>query len=301
VCGDLTAAFDFAHPETSFPSLPSVSAVSCDYGTAPGVPSPQTIPVQETGTLGQRPLPYQLTTSSHADWLASRFYITMTNAGTATAHVAIYANAFRADGPWQYDVPAGGAVSDYFSVALFGGGNYDLTTYGPNRFVRRFAGDITNLCDQLEASCSLDPTAGAVTVALRNSTASAATFGVTANAYLSGGPWNYSVGAGNTVLATVLVGTNNNWYDLTVTTSRDPGFLRRFAGRIESPQPGLIRLNFTVSAGLVHFTWAASPTTRLQRTGSLAPASWVDVAGTLGASTADVPLTAPAAYFRLAH
>lgn len=302
VCGDLTAAFDFAHPDTSFPSLPSVTPVTCLFGTTPAVPSPQTVPVQEAGAALQRRLPYQLTTSSYADCLAGRFYITMTNAGTAAAHLAIYPNAFRSDGPWQYDVPAGAAISDYFSVALFGGGRYDLSAYGPNGFERRFAGDINTLCNQLEASCSLDPNAGAVTLALRNSTPATAIFTVTANAYLSGGPWNYSVAASNTFLATFLVATNNNWYDLTATTSRDTSFMRRFAGHIEPPaNPGRTTLNFTVSAGVIHFVWAGSPTVRLQRTASLNPALWLDVAGTLGASSANVPITGPAAYFRLAQ
>ena len=250
----------------------------------------------------QRPLPYQLTTSSYADCLAGRFYITMTNSGTAAAHLAIYANAFRSDGPWQYDVPAGAAISDYFSVALFGGGRYDMSAYGPNGFERRFAGNINTLCNQLEASCSLDPNAGTVTLALRNSTASTAAFTITANAYLSGGPWNYSVAANNTFLATFLVATNNNWYDLTATTSRDTSFLRRFAGHIEPPPSlGRTMLNFTVSGGVIHFVWTGSPTVRLQSTTSLNPPSWLDVAGTLGASAADVPTTGPAAYFRLAQ
>ena len=302
VCGDLTAAFDFAHPDTSFPTLPSVSPVSCLFGENPPVPSPQTAPVQETGAAPARRLPYQLTTTSYSDCLAGRFYITMTNAGTAAAHLAIYADAFRSDGPWQYDVPAGGAVSDYFSVVLFGGGSYDLSAYGPNGFERRFAGNINTLCNELEASCSLDASAGAVTVALRNSTSSAATFTIAANAYLSGGPWNYSVGASNTVLATFLVATNDNWYDLTATTSRDTSFARRFAGHIEpSANPGQTTLRFTVSGGVIHFAWAGSPTVRLQSTTRLNPASWLDVAGTLGASTASVPLAGPAAFFRLAE
>ncbi|MGH7967598.1 MAG: hypothetical protein ACREIC_02610, partial [Limisphaerales bacterium] len=86
------------------------------------------------------------------------------------------------------------------------------------------------------------------------------------------------------------------------TTSRDTSFLRRFAGHIEPPAtPTQTTLHFAVSAGLIHFAWAGSPTVRLQSTTRLNPASWVDLAGTLGASTASVPLAGPAAFFRLAE
>jgi phospholipase C len=300
VCGDLTSAFDFAHPDTTVPSLPTVTPVSCTFGTDPPVPSPQIAPVQEPGSAPARRLPYQLTTTSYADCLAGRFYITMTNAGTAAAHLAIYANAFRSDGPWQYDVLPGAALSDYFSVVLFGGGSYDLTAYGPNGFQRRFAGNINNRCNEIEASSSVDPSAGTITVLLRNSTGSAVTFTITANAYLSGGPWNYPVAAGNTSATTFLVATNGNWYDLTATTTADSSFVRRFAGHIEpAPAIGHTTLNFTVSAGLIHFTWAGRPTVKLQKNATLDPATWTDVPGTLGASTATVPISGPAAYFRL--
>jgi phospholipase C len=266
------------------------------------VPSTQTAPVQEAGAVAARPLPYQLTASSFTDCQAGRFYITFTNAGTAAAHIAIYANAFRPDGPWQYDVPAGGSLSDYFNVALFGDGKYDLSALGPNGFVRRFAGDINTRCNQFETFCSLDPDVGQVTLAMRNLTSSSVDFTVTANAYLSGGPWNYSVAANTTLPATFLVSTNGNWYDFRVTTSGDTNFIRRFAGHIEPPPTGnRTTLKFAVAAGIIHFAWPGSSTVRLQQAANLNLASWQDVSGTVGASSADVPLSAGSAYFRLAQ
>jgi phospholipase C len=302
VCGDLTSAFDFAHPDTSFPALPAVTPVNCSFGSFPSVPSPQTVPAQESGTVPTRPLPYQLTSGSFTDCLAGRFYVSFTNTGAAAAHVSIYANAFRSDGPWQYDVPAGGTVSDYFSVEQFGGGLYDLSAFGPDSFVRRFAGNINTSCNQLEAYCTLDPYAGQVTLALSNSTSSSVTFTVTANAYFSGGPWNYLVPASNTVSTTFLVATNSNLYDFNATTSGDTTFVRRFAGHIQ-PQPatGRTLLRFTVSAGLIHFSWAGNYTVKLQKAGDLGLRSWADVPGTLGASAVDIPLSDTAAYFKLAQ
>ncbi|XLM22426.1 DUF756 domain-containing protein, partial [Chromobacterium piscinae] len=45
------------------------------------------------------------------------------------------------DGPWQYDVAGGAENKDYFHAQTYGLGLYDLTLYGPNGFLRRFAGN----------------------------------------------------------------------------------------------------------------------------------------------------------------
>jgi phospholipase C len=300
VCGDLTSAFDFDHPDYSYPALPIPVAVNCGSGNTPAVPSPQTLPLQESGTLKTRPLPYQLNAASYADCENGRFYITMTNAGSVSGHLAVYPNAFRTDGPYQYDVAPGGSSSDYFSVILFGGGNYDLTCYGPNGFQRRFAGNVTNACNQIEVNSDLDPTAG-INIAMRNSTGSAVTFTVAANAYLPGGPWTFIVPAGSTVSHLFpVVADSMGWYDFTVTASTDASFLRRLAGHIE---PGLLTryLYFTIAGGLLHFNWVAGQNTRLQTATSLSSNGWSDVAGTLGASAVDLPVTNSTAYFRLAQ
>ncbi|MHB1740407.1 MAG: alkaline phosphatase family protein [Actinomycetes bacterium] len=62
-CGDLTSAFDFAHPSASFPSLPATSGYLLDqYVTsndlpAPTVPAAQSMPHQESGSRPHRPVP----------------------------------------------------------------------------------------------------------------------------------------------------------------------------------------------------------------------------------------------------
>jgi phospholipase C len=105
VCGDLTSAFDFAHPDTSRPSLPNADMVwtnsipPYNLVITPAPPVPQTAPVQEAGTKLSMPLPYQPDASAWTDCGTSRLYVTMTNAGTASAHFSIYANAYRTDGP----------------------------------------------------------------------------------------------------------------------------------------------------------------------------------------------------------
>ena len=295
VCGDLTAAFDFKHPNTNYPALPTVSGVTCPSGSTPSVPSPQTFPTQEGGTLLARRLPYQPNATSYTDCGAGRFYITMTNAGSTSVHFALYPNAYRLDGPWQYDVGPGYSVADSFIVST-NGGPYDFTCYGPNGFQRRFSGKVDTNCNRLEVTSSFD--LEGITLALRNSTASPVIFTVT-NGYATGGPWIYNVLANSTVTAAfpALV-DNNGWYDLTATASGFPSFLRRFAGHVEItsavPSPQLWgSLTGAVADGLV-LTWnaAAGVNYQVQRKSNLAETSW-QVLGLLTATNSTASWTDP--------
>jgi hypothetical protein len=60
-------------------------------------------------------------------------------------------------------------------------------------------------------------------------------------------------------------------------------------------------LQATISGGNIHLTWSGQPTVKLQRSSSLSPQSWSDVAGTLGTSSATLPLTGGASFFRLSN
>lgn len=285
VCGDLTSAFDFAHPDTSYPSLPGLAPVNCLLGSDPVPPVFQTVPAQELGRRSARPLPYQPNAASYTDCAAGRFYIVMTNAGAASEHFAIYPNAYRTDGPWQYDVAADSSVSDSFSAAASGGA-YDFTCYSANGFQRRFAGNPASGCNQLEVTSILRPDAGGLTLAFQNASAAAVNFTVTANAYQTGGPWTYIVPAGATTESALFAVTNSDgWYDLAATAGSDARFLRRFAGHLE-PQPAAATPLYLTGAALLgdgtfHFTFTNAPgaTFTVLRTTNLSsvPPDWTAV------------------------
>jgi phospholipase C len=241
VCGDLTLAFDFANPDFSYPALPTPIAVNCPTAITPTVPSPQTFPAQEPGALLSRPLPYQLDAAFDAACGSNTIQIIMTNAGSASGHLAIYPNAYRTDGPWQYDVPPAASITDSFST-LVTTNRYDFTAYGPDGFQRRFAGTLSNQCNQVEVTAISAPGAGGINFVLRNDTGAAVTFTLTANAFVSGGPWIFNLSPANTVSNAFLTLTNSGgWYDFTATESSDTNFLRRFAGHLEgvNSRPGL--------------------------------------------------------------
>ncbi len=237
VCGDLTSAFDFANPDYTVPTLPTVTSVTGSGSVTQPVPSPQALPTQETGTKLARPLPYQPFATSTTTTASGLFSIAMWNAGASSVHYSVYANAYRTDGPWQYDAGPGGITGDSWNVVTSGAGNYDLTCYGPNGFQQRFAGNINVDLNQIEVT-PLIPTGGnAITLAMRNSSSASVTFTVT-DTYSGTGSVAYPVPANSTVSHTFPVTSGNQgWYGLSVTASSDSVFLRTFNGHLETGFP----------------------------------------------------------------
>lgn len=160
--------------------------------------------------------------------------------GARAAHFAVYANAFRSGGPWQYTVPANGSTTDFFNCGTnFGGGKYDLTVVGPNRFLRRVQGNAGGAGKDVEARSRITVTSStgklALWLDLANGSGAAVTCTVTSNNYRTDGPWTYQVPAGQTVSDYFdAVAYTSGWYDFTVTVSADSAWSRRFSGHIET-------------------------------------------------------------------
>ncbi|PZX25973.1 PHOSPHOLIPASE C (PHOSPHATIDYLCHOLINE CHOLINEPHOSPHOHYDROLASE) SIGNAL PEPTIDE PROTEIN [Cupriavidus phytorum] len=69
-------------------------------------------------------------------------YVDMINTGSAPCTFTVQANAYRTDGPWTYEVPAGMQLQQHWPVARQGNW-YDFTvTTTQGGFTRRFAGRI---------------------------------------------------------------------------------------------------------------------------------------------------------------
>jgi phospholipase C len=255
VCGDLTGMFDFAHPVYGLPPLPDTSAVIGEATCAP-LPNPAPVdnrlPQQESGTRPARALPYQpnanlapFTFGSGGQILA---WIDMANQGapaTSATHLAAYANAHRGGGPWQYTLDAGGTARDFFNCGTgYGGGPYDLSVIGPNRFLRRFTGDATKAGKdwRVTASYAAAPNTGklALWFAFANAGPAAVTFTVTAAAYRADGPWTYTVQPGGSVSDYFnAMAYSGGWYDFTITASGEADWSQRFTGRLENGEAGV--------------------------------------------------------------
>ncbi|MCU1681470.1 MAG: phospholipase phosphocholine-specific [Amycolatopsis sp.] len=243
-CGDLTSCFDFGQNDVTTPSLPDTAALrkraddtqSKLPQPAPPADGSQTVPVQDSGTRPARPLPYQpsVTTSLSAD--KTILTTTFINQGTAAVQLAAYRADGQTDGPWQYDVAAGGSVSDTWRIKLYGGGKYNVAVHGPNRFLWQFAGNTAAAGAGVEVVGSYTAD-GRLLLTMTNSGTTAAALTVTANHYRSGS-WTYSVPANGSITGESWdLGSFNGWYDLSATVAGDSAYLRRFTGHHETGLP----------------------------------------------------------------
>ncbi|MFC1434462.1 phosphocholine-specific phospholipase C [Streptacidiphilus sp. N1-3] len=248
VCGDLTSTLDFTKPVFGMPALPDTGSTIGLAACAP-LPNPapvdNALPAQEPGTRPARALPYQpngnVSEYTFGSGGVAKVWIAMDNTGpqaTRAAHFSVYANAHRSGGPWQYTVPAGGTVSDFFNCgAGYGDGAYDLTVVGPNRFLRRFQGNADTVGATLSATASYQRAGSAgsgLYLSFGNSGTQRAVFTITANNYRTGDPDTHKVEPGTSSSYSVAVnGSAHGWYDVTATCDLDPSWSQRFTGHVE--------------------------------------------------------------------
>jgi phospholipase C len=232
VCGDLLSAFDFVTPNNRpLPQLPDTRGSASLVAQALKRPKPVAPQVpeqlfQEAGIRPSRALPYVL----HVDGRVQDGAVTLVfgNAGHAGAVFHVYDRLHLDKIPRRYTVEAGKQMEDTWRAD----GRYDLWVLGPNGFLRSFAGDVAQA--GLEAGLAYDPGARAVVLHLKGGAKDrlslvSSTYGpavtrpvILASTGMSSLRWN--------------VARSGNWYDLTL---RKDGFVRRFAGRLETASPGV--------------------------------------------------------------
>ncbi|PCE27619.1 phospholipase C, phosphocholine-specific [Paraburkholderia acidicola] len=242
VSGDLTSAFNFINPNDAFPPLPSTTGYvppdqlrHPDYVPVP--PAQQAVPKQEAGVRPLRALPYETFVRIAHDAGSSRLTMRFINTGRAAVSLLVY-SAGSIYGPRTYTVESGKRLVDYL-LPFKHEGAFDYTVYGPNSFLRRFAGTLAGLDGSNGATAipevleGYDVINGNLDLRLRNTGTTACTFTI-ANAY----------DPGNVIIKRVRGGDNGNvyldlrkvygWYDLTVTVDTDQSFVRRLGGHVET-------------------------------------------------------------------
>jgi phospholipase C len=230
VCGDLTSAFDFSRAAPKPARLPPTAAyVPTDHARhddySPTPPAQPALPAQEHGTRPSRALGYDLDVDTVVRPGLLRF--TVHNHGSLGAHLQA-----RAAGPLvppaSYTVGAGASLVGT-SPAV---GPYDLSLHGPNGFFRRFAGDTTQ--PALEVLTRATGDGSALNLRLSNPSATPSRVTVV-DAYR--GRRRFTVPARGQHTVQVSTRSSNGWYDVTVTSDGDPGFVRALAGRVETGRP----------------------------------------------------------------
>lgn len=243
VCGDLTSAFDFAHPEAA-PARGHLP-VTDDFrervarshaGVANAIPAEQHPTAQMPGPRGHRPLPYAIDLLA-AITPAGRLRLEFVNQGSVGATFTVHDNR-DVEEPWHFTIGAGHRhASEDWKVDTA----YDLTVRGPNGFWRRLAGPLDSTAPAIDVALVQLPTQGAAELVLRNrgTTPARASIGMDGRYPVQGQrARTFTLAPGDTLRDRWLLAASDHWYDLDMIMPSHPSFRRRFAGKIETGRPG---------------------------------------------------------------
>jgi phospholipase C len=240
VTGDLTAAFDFKHPDFSIPAnIPTLEqtwALTQLTGgsTTPPAEGGQRMPAQEPGTRPHRPTVHQPFADVTVDRRTSRVTATLTNTGRVGVSFAVYPDALLAATPAPVTVQPSSRGS-YVWDARLTAGKYAFSVYGPDGFLTSFAGEVAPAgqhAGQIPVVTAAPRSAGAsrVELTLANEGRDAIVYTLTPNDY-EGRTRTVTVRSGDST--TISWPTNHDgYYDVVITANTTDGFRRRYAGRI---------------------------------------------------------------------
>jgi phospholipase C len=195
------------------------------------------VPKQEPGVRPARAVPYELFVRVHGEGATNQLTMRFVNTGRAGAVFLVYA-AHGLDAPRTYTVEAGKRLQD--QLPLNADGSYDFTVYGPNGFLRRFAGKPVsrswwNGSDiaRPEVEEGYDVANGNLQLRLENVGSAPSQFKII-NAYDPTNVIRRTVRGGDTDQLYLDLRNAHGWYDLAITVNTDPLFARRFAGHVET-------------------------------------------------------------------
>ena len=241
VCGDLSSALDFGSSSISVPTMPdtttlaSAAATQCKTLPAPAPPLLAQALSQEAGVKPSRALPYELHASGEEDVAAGKFWIAFSNTGHAGAVFQVYDNNDLTAAPLMFTVAPGQQTAASW---VLDNGAYDLIVFAPNGWLRHFQGAVSKAQAVPEVQVCYDPVKGAVVLKTRNPGTAAVDASVQDKAYSSGGPWTASIAPGDVWEQSWPLTQSSRWYDFTLSVTGLQTYARRFAGRVETGQPG---------------------------------------------------------------
>ncbi|MEP9359944.1 phospholipase C, phosphocholine-specific [Sphingomonas sp. KR3-1] len=233
VCGDLTAAFDFANPNARLPAaIPdprpdAARAAAVPRQVAPAAPAISERLAQEPGTRPSRALPYAPEVSTiAADRGAIALRLETAGSGAVVLHVYDRLNLDRV--PRRYTLVPGTYLEDNWRCRA-GDGAYDLWVLGPNGFHRHFAG--SDAADAAARAVRWELGREALTL---RAEAGTAPLRIVANAYRAHHR-DWTPGPAAAHRSWPLAATRG-WYDLTIECG---AHRRRLAGRFETGYPSI--------------------------------------------------------------
>ena len=237
VCGDMLSAFDFVSPNDPAPSaLPEANDSAARVADAGGRPRPVP-PVkpeklfQERGSRLSRAVPYVLHTEVTRQDVS--LVLSFRNEGAAGAVFHVYDRTHLERIPRRYTVEAGRSFTDRWEIN--GAGPYDLWVLGPNGFVREFSGSAD--APEINVALAYRSTEREIELQLANHNEKPMSVYLESKIYEPVTARKIEVSAHGTASLRWDVSKSGNWYDLTLLAEQ--GFVRRFAGRLETGKNGI--------------------------------------------------------------
>jgi phospholipase C len=234
VTGDLTSAFNFESPNDAVVALPSTASYQPpnqnrypDYVPTP--PSNQSLPEQEPGTRPARALPYELHVDGKVDTSLRGLRLFFRNIGKSGAAFQVRSGDGQT-GPWTYTVGAGDETSDSFGSG--GATSYDFSVFGPNGFLRAFAGGLAEGSSNLTVEAIYNADSEGIALLIRNHGLSAEKVSIF-DAY-SGKRQTRMLQPQDSATYINQLQKSFGWYDLTVRVDSDASFQRQLAGHVET-------------------------------------------------------------------
>ena len=190
---------------------------------------------QEPGVRRSVALPYELHAEGSVSKDGKQFELVLEAKKEGAPFHAYSTGKFRGKAELRtraYAVAAGGRLADAWAMEGFAGGRYDLHVGGPNGFYRGFAGSAGD--PAVRVACEYEAS-GDVRVRLRSERAQ--TVRIADHAY-GGGTRTLQVATGRETAVVLPLKKSYHWYDFSVTVEGAAGYLRRFAGRVETGEHG---------------------------------------------------------------
>jgi phospholipase C len=135
-----------------------------------------------------------------------------------------------ADGPWTYTVGANDKVKETWTYS--NQNSYDLTVYGPNGFMRAFAGSLSGSKANLKVETDYDCSGNGLDLKIQNRTKAGVKVHVY-DAYRRQTIVQF-IGEGDQWRRHFPLAGSFGWYDLTVQVEGDGTFNHRVAGHVET-------------------------------------------------------------------
>ncbi len=223
IAGDLTSAIDFAHPRPG----PAVIADPVN-----GTPPPMT-----ADRMKHRGLSFHPHATLTEDRSAGTVTASMTLAGGPdgkAVSLQVFPDAHQDFSNTPYTVSASNP-RQYTWDAQQSDGTYAFSIYGPDGFLRSFAGQVVPAAAQKNIGIPrvdvhlVGGAHGEVRLTLHNDGTQAVRYSLTANDYL-GGSRTRTVAAGRSTVVTWP--THEGYYDVIITADSGTGWTQRYAGRV---------------------------------------------------------------------